>query len=746
MFRHLRTKLTVLYAGLFAAVLLVIAVVALTAVSDNAQTVVRKELAASGVVFERGWAQRATQLVTDGVVLSRDFGFRSAVATHDEPTIRSAIENLKTRLGVNVALLIGDDGKVLSADETPAGLDPKALAALQGEEAASGVLTLGGVPHQAVSVPVGGNQTMGWLVLAERLDGRRLAELESMSAIPLGASVATLDSSNGWREGSRPAAGDAAKALNEALLRQGAASAAPLTLDSADGPALALVKPLKALAPGRPAALVLRYPLAKAMAPYQLLLALLVGLGALGFAALVAGARMLARTVTQPISSLEDAARRLQRGERAEVAVETQDEIGRLAESFNVMAAEIGQRERELEKARDQAEAANRAKSIFLTNMSHEVRTPLNGVIGLSGVLSATALDAEQTRLVGVIQNSANVLQRVLDDVLDLARVEAGRLDIRKDPFDLVEALEAATMPAALQAQAKGLDVHLDIAEAARRIVLGDRIRLEQILGNLLSNAVKFTDQGSVKLAVSADGDQFQLEVEDTGVGFDPAGAETLFRAFQQADGSLTRRHGGLGLGLSIARDLARAMGGDITADSTPGQGSRFTVALPLPVIAMRAEPSVEPGPTPDATPGSPAAADAEPAAPRILVADDHETNRAVARMILEGFGAEVTCVDDGQQAVDAFFSAPFDLVFMDMQMPVMDGLAAIRAIRAREQADGRTRSPILMLSANAMPEHVEAALAAGADAHVAKPITPPRLMAAIEKAFADPAEEARAA
>lgn len=727
MFRHLRTKLTVLYAGLFAAIMLLIAGLALAAMADNARRVVRSELATSSLVFQRVWAQRAGQLETDGILLARDFGFRTAVASHDLPTIRSALENLEQRLGVQRAMIIAPDGGFVSADEDAPAPDVRAVRALQGDDVVSGVLPLGGAPYEAVSVPIMPGSAAGWVVFAARLDRNDMAALQSMAAIPLTASVAYQTGDGRWRDNTasgRPVPARTADFLNAAATRS---KAPPATLAGPHGPAMAAATPLNGLVPGRPAMLLLHYPLSKVMAPYRLLFGLLIGVGVLGFAVLVVGTWALARSVTRPVSLLEEAARRLQRGERVTVEATTQDEIGRLAEGFNAMAAEIHQRERELESARDQAEAANRAKSTFLANMSHEVRTPLNGVIGIAGVLSGTPLNGDQKRMVGVIQNSASVLQRVLDDVLDLARVEAGHLQIVEEDFDLGAAVRALAEGTRVQCEAKGLAFELLMAPEAERCIAGDRVRLEQILGNLLSNAVKFTERGRVVLTVSAELSGARFEVRDTGIGFDPSTAAQLFRPFQQADGSITRKYGGAGLGLSISRELARAMGGDLVAAAVLGEGATFTLTVPLAAARQ-----------PPASAGEPAQVSelAEDRPLRILVADDHETNRTVARLILEGAGIEVVCVEDGAQAVDAFREGGFDVVFMDMQMPVMDGLSAIRAIRQDERASGRQPTPILMLSANAMPEHVEAAHAAGADGHVAKPITPPRLIAAVEQAL----------
>ncbi len=384
--------------------------------------------------------------------------------------------------------------------------------------------------------------------------------------------------------------------------------------------------------------------------------------------------------------------------------------------------------EAELQAARDQAEAASRAKTQFLANMSHEIRTPLNGVTGVVSVLARTGLAPDQREMVQIIEDSATTLELLLSDVLDLARVESGKVELRREAFQIEDIARRCASLFRSRAHGKGLAFEVEIEPAARGAHLGDPGRLQQILNNLLSNAVKFTGQGAVRLRVSREADgAHRFEVSDTGIGFDAAAAAKIFQRFEQADGSITRQFGGTGLGLAISRDLAQLMGGELTARSAPGQGSTFSLSLPLQACA---EPSPAKALNEAEEIGVPSAG-AE-AALRILVADDHATNRQVVDLILRAVGAELTMAEDGAQALQAFETARFDLVLMDLQMPVMDGLTAVRHMR-RLEADGRPRTPILALSANAMPEHVAAAREAGADGHVAKPILADALITAID-------------
>ena len=426
-----------------------------------------------------------------------------------------------------------------------------------------------------------------------------------------------------------------------------------------------------------------------------------------------------------------------------------QDEFGRLTDSFNALLSDLESHDRalhqtmdELVEARDAAEAANVLKSHFLANMSHEIRTPLNGVLAMAQIMAMGDLQSKQRERLGVIRQSGEALLTVLNDVLDLSKIEAGRMELEATDFDIEElaaTLQAAHQPAAAH---KSLSFSVETTPAARGVRRGDLTRLQQILNNLLANAVKFTHAGEVRMLIDGEGEGgsagLKVSVTDTGIGVPSDKLPLLFQKFSQVDSSTTRQFGGTGLGLAICRELAQLMGGNVWAESLQGVGSTFFVSVPLQRVAPGAA----------AQPASAASAPsaAEISSLRILAAEDNATNQLVLKTVIATFGLAVDIVPDGQKAVEAWAAGDYDLILMDIQMPVMDGITATREIRAIEARSGRRRTPIIALSANAMVHQVKEYLNAGMDMHVAKPIQLAKLHAALEQVLsegeAEPASE----
>jgi PAS domain S-box-containing protein len=382
--------------------------------------------------------------------------------------------------------------------------------------------------------------------------------------------------------------------------------------------------------------------------------------------------------------------------------------------------------EQALVQAKEEAEAATHAKSAFLATMSHEIRTPLNGVLGMAQAMARDELSERQRDRLDVIRQSGEALLAILNDVLDLSKIEAGKLQLEATEFDIAELARGAHATFAATAQARGLAFELNVERAARGVYIGDTVRVRQILYNLVSNALKFTEAGHVKVTVGRRRRALTLTVCDTGIGIAPDKLALLFQKFEQGDASTTRRYGGTGLGLAICRDLAEMMGGMIGAESTPGAGTVFTVELPLKKIARAAprEPKrrkrIEPRSVPQGRPL------------RVLAAEDNTMNQLVLKTLLEQIGVEPVIVPDGRAAVSAWEAEPWDLILMDVQMPEMDGPTATAIIRAREAGEGRARTRIVALTANAMDHQVAEYRAAGMDDFVAKPIEAARLYEAV--------------
>jgi signal transduction histidine kinase/CheY-like chemotaxis protein/HPt (histidine-containing phosphotransfer) domain-containing protein len=464
--------------------------------------------------------------------------------------------------------------------------------------------------------------------------------------------------------------------------------------------------------------------------------------------------RFTIRVLTRPLDLLRQGILSVRQGRFEPIQVSaTHDEIEDLGDSFNRMIEELQRKNREIQQHRDLLEerirqrteqlenamrtalAASQAKSDFLANMSHELRTPMNGLLGMLDVTLDSNLNDEQRENLETAQRSAYSLLALLNDILDLSKIEAGRMMVEKIPFELRTVLEDCIKSYQPRAQQKKIALHFRIDPSAPSTIVGDPLRLRQMVTNLLSNAIKFTEHGFVAVSVRAtpiDGRpgtaQVAIQVRDTGTGIDKDKLVAIFDKFTQADGSITRKYGGTGLGLAITKRLAELQGGQVAVDSTVGVGSMFTISVPYQVIQ-------DPGPgvAHDVPAAVPSAEFSRPV--RVLVVEDNVVNQKVVLAMLRKRMYQIDVASDGREALNLLESAePYDVVLMDVQMPILDGLETTRIIRK----DLRwTSLPILAMTAHAMNGDRERCLQAGMNGYISKPIQPAHLIATIAQAIA---------
>ncbi|GLZ89517.1 histidine kinase [Metapseudomonas resinovorans] len=452
-------------------------------------------------------------------------------------------------------------------------------------------------------------------------------------------------------------------------------------------------------------------------------------------------ARRLATRLSQPISAMGEAVKAIQEGNyAASLPVVDDSELGDLSRHINNLASGLEKASQEqqqamgqLIKAHEEAEMANRAKSDFLAMMSHELRTPMNGVLGMLQLLETTEMTEEQTEYAALATESTEHLLKVINDILDFSRIERGALELERIPFNLLDLVLGSVQVFQHSAQQRGLSLTLDTQDGLERVEAhGDPTRLRQILVNLVGNALKFTEEGGIKVetrwqALDSEVLWLTCAVHDSGIGIPPDRLEHMFDAFQQADHSISRRYGGTGLGLPIARTLAERMGGTLRAESHEGSGSTFTLEIPLPFRPQGAEALV-----------NQTQAQGEGTGQHVLLVEDNPVNQTVIEAMLRSLGFQVSLVGDGAQAVHQASRHHYSAILMDCRLPVLDGYEATRQIR---QMNGGATLPIIALTANALQGDREACLAAGMNDYLAKPFKRADLLRVMQRWLSRPSD-----